>query len=244
MWKRISAAMFDGILLCVAAVLCAWLLSTALGYDGYYNRLQAAYDRCSEAYGVDLNISPEDYEQLSEPERMRLEEAYSALSRDEEAVYAYNMVMQLTLLIASFGILLAYIILEFTVPLVLGDGQTFGKKMFGLGLMTGEGIRLSRVGLFIRTVLGKYAVETMLPVLIMIMIYFGMLGLTGTLILGALLLIELIVVAATHNNAALHDLVAGTVCVNLGTQLIFENREEMLDFKKKEHAEWASRQMY
>ena len=42
MWKRISAAMFDGILLGIAAVLFAWLLSLALGFDGGVVRYTAA----------------------------------------------------------------------------------------------------------------------------------------------------------------------------------------------------------
>ena len=39
MWKRISAAMFDGILLGIAVVLFALILSWALGYDGYIDTL-------------------------------------------------------------------------------------------------------------------------------------------------------------------------------------------------------------
>ena len=244
MWKRISAGMFDGILLGVVAVLCAWLLSMALGFDGHYNELEQAYARAGEQYGVNLNMSLEEYESMTAEELARAEEAYASLSQDEKAVYAYNMVIQLTLLIASFGILLAYMILEFTVPMVLGNGQTLGKKMFGLGVMSSEGVRIGGVHLFIRTVLGKYAVETMVPVLVVMMIYFGMVGLAGTMVLGGLLLAELIALAVTHTNSALHDLLAGTVCVNVGTQMIFDSREEMLEFKKKEHAERAARQSY
>ncbi len=244
MWKRISAGMFDGILLGVVAVLCAWLLSMMLGFDAHYNALEQAYVRAGEAYGINLNMSLEEYEQMTAEELARAEEAYASLSQDEKAVYAYNMVMQLTLLIVSFGVLLAYVILEFTIPMIFGNGQTLGKKMFGLGVMSTDGVRIGGVHLFIRTVLGKYAVETMVPVLIVIMIYFGTLGLVGTIVLGGLLLIELIAIAATHTNSALHDLLAGTVCVNVGTQMIFDSREEMLEFKKKEHAERAARQAY
>ena len=43
MWKRISAAMFDGILLGIAAVLFALILSWALGYDGYIDTINMAH---------------------------------------------------------------------------------------------------------------------------------------------------------------------------------------------------------
>ena len=39
LWKRISAFLFDAILLGIAAVLFAWCLSAALGYDGYSDTL-------------------------------------------------------------------------------------------------------------------------------------------------------------------------------------------------------------
>ena len=65
MWKRISAFLFDAILLGIAAVLFAWCLSTALGYDRYNEALDAAYARYGEMYGVNLNLSLTEYDALS-----------------------------------------------------------------------------------------------------------------------------------------------------------------------------------
>ena len=41
MWKRISAWLLDAILLCIVTTLMAFLLSIALNYDSYSQRLDA-----------------------------------------------------------------------------------------------------------------------------------------------------------------------------------------------------------
>ena len=79
MWKRISAWLFDFILLGIAAVLCAWCLSSALGLDGYQNTLDQAYAHYSEAFGVNLNLTLTEYDALAPEELNRLNEAYAAM---------------------------------------------------------------------------------------------------------------------------------------------------------------------
>ena len=244
MWKRLSAALFDGILLGVAAVLFAWLLSVALGFDAHYQTLNNAYIRYGETYGVDFNLGLADYEAMSADELETLNEAYAALSTDDEAIYAYNMILSLTLTITSLGILLAYLVMEFTIPMCLKNGQTIGKKIFGIGLMRNDGVRISGSGLFARVFLGKYAIGTMVPVLIMLMIFFGLLGLTGTIILALIGLVQIILLLATRNHTPIHDLLASSVCIDVGSQLIFDTYDEMIAYKKRIHAEQAAASPY
>ena len=105
MWKRISAFLFDGILLGILAVLFAWLLSMVLHYDRWNNTLNDAYTRYGEEYGVAFDISLSEYEALSPEELDRLNAAYKAVGEDAEAVRAYNVLIQLTLVITSFSLL-------------------------------------------------------------------------------------------------------------------------------------------
>lgn len=244
MWKRISAYLFDGIMLSIAAVLFAWLLSVALGVDGHQAVLEERYDAYEMQYGVSFDLSLAEYEALSAEQSQALNDAYAALGQDEEAVYAYNMVIQLTILITTFGILLAFMVLEYTVPMVLGNGQTLGKKIFGVALMRAEGIRINGVSLFIRTLLGKYAIETMIPVLILLMLYFGVMGVAGTVILLVLALVQVVMLIVTKTNSAIHDFLANTVAVDLASQMIFNTREDMIAYKQKMHAERAAKQPY
>lgn len=244
MWKRLSAGLFDGILFSVAAVLFAWLLSIALGFDSHYETLNEAYTRYGEEYGVNFSMGLSDYEAMSEAEIETLNTAYAALSEDESAMYAYNMLISLTLTITSLGILLAYAVMEFTVPMCLGNGQTIGKKIFGIGLMRNDGVRISASALFARTFLGKYALETMIPVLILMMIFFGMLGLIGTIVLALIALIQVILLLATRNHTPIHDLLSSAVCIDVGSQLIFNTYEDMIEYKKRVHAEQVANSVY
>ena len=244
MWKRISAWLFDFILLGIAAVLCAWCLSAALGLDGYQNTLDQAYAHYSEAFGVNLNLTLTEYDALAPEELNRLNEAYAAMSADENAVDAYNRIVQLMLTVTSLGILLGYAALEFVIPMRLGNGQTLGKKIFGLAVMQQDGVKINGRILFVRTFLGKYTLETMVPVLITMMIWFGMLGLVGTLVLLGIGLLQLGMLLFTQNRLVIHDALATTVTVDLASQLIFPDRESMIAYKEKIHAEKAAREAY
>ena len=244
MWKRISAALFDGIVLSIVVILFAWLLSTAFGFDNHEAMLEEKYAQYGEMYQVEFDTVLTQYAGMTEEEISRLEDAYAALSKDEDAVYAYNMVVQLTLLITTLGILAGFLLLELFVPLWLGNGQTLGKKIFGIGLMRTEGIRVNGVCMFIRTILGKYTIETMVPVLIILMIFLGTLGLVGTIVVALILLLQLGLLAFSHTRSVIHDFLATTVVVDIGSQMIFNTREDMIAYKQKKHAEKVAKQSY
>lgn len=243
-WKRMSAAMFDAILLGIVVVGIAYLLAVITGYDGYNKTLSDAYAQYEGQYGVTFELTAEQYEAMTEAERQRYNEAYDALCRDDAAMYAYNMMVNLTMLISSIGIFAGYLVLEFAVPLLLENGQTLGKKIFGICLMRTDAIRINAPLLFIRTVLGKFTIETMIPVLILVMIFFNMVGYIGTLVLGGILVLQIVLLAATRTNAAIHDILAKTVVVDYFSQRIFRDEDELIEYKKQLHAEKAARAEY
>ena len=244
MWKRISAALFDLILLGIAIVGAAFILSALTGYDAYGQKVTDSYAYYEQAYGVNFELTQAEFDALSTEERARYDEAYQALCEDSEAMYAYNMLVNLTLVISSISILVGYLLTEFAAPLLFGSGQTLGKKIFGIALVRTDLIRVSAPLLFIRTILGKYTFETMVPVLICIMIYFNMAGLIAVLVLGAIPLLQIILLIATQNNSMIHDLLAKTVVVDYASQRIFENEQELVEYKTRLHAERVARQEY
>lgn len=242
--KRTAAAIFDGILLCILAVGAVWLLTAVVGYDGYNASLDQAYSRYEAQYGVEFDITQEEYGNLSEQARQNYDAAYKALIADQDVLYLYNMILNLTLLTATFGILLAVLILEFLVPLCLKNGQTVGKKIFGIGLIRTDGVQMNTMQLFTRTLLGKFTIEIMIPVYLVILIFFNSIGITGTVILGGLLLAQIICLAVTQTHSLIHDLLAGTVAVDLSSQIVFKSTEDLIAYKKKLHAEQAARSSY
>jgi uncharacterized RDD family membrane protein YckC len=242
--KRISAYSFDLILLVCLVIALAAGLSGLLGYADYSQRMDQAYEEYGQQYGVDVSISWEDYEKLTEAEKARYEEALEAINADESVMRDYSMMVNLTLIIATVSILLGYMALELAVPLLFGNGQTLGKKIFGIALMRADGVKITPFMLFVRTVLGKFTLETMIPVLVIIMLLFQMVGLGGTALLALLVVAQIACIIITKTNSAIHDLLACTVAVDMASQHIFNSPEELLEYTKKLHAEQASRADY
>ncbi len=243
-WKRISAYLFDVILLGIAVVGFAWILSSVTGFDGYSTELETAYSRYAAEYGVTFELSLEEYEAMPQETRAAYDAALEALSADSGAMRAYDMLVNLSLLIISFSFLFAYLLLELVVPLLFGNGQTLGKKIFGVALMRTDGVRVNGVMLFVRTVLGKYTLETMVPVLLVLLIFWGSIGLLGTVMLGAILLLQLVLLCVTRHNALIHDLLAGTAAVDFASQMIFASEEEKIAYQKKASAQTAEHTAY
>ena len=235
--KRISAYIFDVIMLITMVVLFAWLLSGMLGMDAHLDTMNSAYDKYGDMYQVDLRAT----ERAAELEA-QYNEAESALYADQEFVYAYSMSMQMSLMIVSLSVLFGHLVMEVGIPLLFRNGQTLGKKCFGIGVMNIEGVKLRGVDLFVRAILGKYTIETMIPILLIYMIFFNGLGMTGLILIVLILVLQIGLMIGTHNNAAIHDVMAKTVAVDLASQMIFDTREQMIEYKKKAHASMVANQ--
>ena len=242
--KRISAWLLDAILLAVIAVGFAFALSALLGFDAHVQTMEDCYTKYETQYSIAFDMSEADYSALSESEKANYDLAFQALSADPAAVYAYSMVMQLSVLITSLSILFSYLLLEFAVPLWLKNGQTPGKKVFGIAVMRTDGVQLQPVALFVRTVLGKYAIETMIPVFMLLMIFMGTVGILAPIAIGLIGLVQLVLVIATKTNSLIHDCLAGTVTVDISSQMIFRTAEELMAYQRKVAAEKAARSPY
>ena len=233
--KRISAAILDFILLAVAIVGFSFILNGALGYDAKTDELQEYYKGYEQEYNVKFNLTADEMKELSESEKAHYNEVQEIINKDKEFIELYSSILNITIIIISFSVLLGYLFLEFLVPLLFKNGQTLGKKIFGIGLMRKDGVRMTPVMLFVRTVLGKYTIGTMIPVFVILMIFFGFMGIFGTVIIMAIIFAQLILTFATKAHTAIQDKMAGTVCVDMQSQLIFDTYDELLAYKQKLH---------
>ena len=243
LWKRISAALFDFILFGIIAIGAATALSYFLGYDACLHTVNAAYEKYSEEYGIELPAK-QDPETMSFEEKALYEAADKAINSDVEAVNAFNKLQHLTLLMVTFSVLFAVLIIELFVPLLLDNGQTLGKKIFGVALMRVDGIKLTRLQLFTRAVLGKFTLELMLPIYAFIMFANGTGALLALAILVALPVSHIICLALSRNGSLLHDVLSATVAVDMASQMIFETKEAQLEYIKKLHAQNAANAAY
>ncbi len=230
--KRIAAFLLDVILFSVLATGIGFVISSVTGYSERSAALSEIYAKYESEYGVSFNITADEYAAMDDAARDNYKKAVDAFGADAEAEAIYRSLASLILLITGGSLLLSFLALEFVVPTVIGNGQTVGKKIFGIGVINPDGIRMSRFQTFTRAILGKYTVETMIPALLIILYVFsGLNFLLLLLLLGGIGLLQLILVLSTANRTPIHDLIAGTVAVDLESQLIFANEEEKKKFE-------------
>lgn len=266
-WKRISAFLFDIILTVIVTVGFATAMSAIIGYNGYIDRyteqcndyaeLVEPYRAQYEAeYGIDFDISYEDYEKLSDEEKANYPENYeqnyndattalNAVLKTDAAVLeqakkiqeSFYKLFNMTVLILSISLFLAVFVFYFVLPLLLHNGQTLGKKIFGIAVMRTNGVKISNFVLFVRSILGMYTIELMVPIILVLLIYFGILGIVGTITIGLILLLDCAVMIATRTNSSIHDLLSDTVVVDMASQQIFDSEEALKAYEEALRAE-------
>ncbi len=239
--RRLTAAFLDLILLFTLAVGFGWLLAKITGLAGHSDTLQAAYDQYEAEYGISFDIDQSTYDAMNPEEKANWDGAYQALISDGEAMRAYNLLNNLMLLVLTGGVTLSYLVLEFGVPLILKNGQTVGKKVFAMAVMRKDGVKVNGVQLFIRSILGKCTVGTMLPIYIVAL--WSQLGIIGTIVLAALGLGQVILLFI-GDHALIQDRMANTVVVDMNSQRIFESEEALVEYTRQRHAEEAERAEY
>ena len=243
-WKRVAAWILDLILVAVVAAGVMYLLSAVLGYSRYSDQVNDAYSRYEESYGISFTITREEYDAMTDAARQNWDDAYEALIADEAVMKAYSMTVNLILIMTTGGILIAILLLYLVVPLLLKNGQTVGKKAFALGVIRQDGVKMNTLQLFVRTLLGQFTLETMIPVYILLMMFWGTIGIMGPAVLCILVIGQMLCMGISKHNAALHDLLAGTVVVDLSSQKVFDSKEALIEYTKQIHAERAARQDY
>ena len=244
MWKRIAAAFLDVILLVILITGLVLLLSNILDYNSYVTKLNDGYAKYEEMYGVQFGLDQEAFDALPKEEQDRYTEASNALDQDKEVVHAYDMTISLSFVIISVSIFLGYLILEFFVPMLFGNGQTIGKKMFSLALMRTDSVKLTNFALFVRSMLGKCTIETLVPVMMLMAMLIAPIGLIAPAIVFGVLAINVGLLVSSRNRACIHDLMAVTVVIDHASQMIYETSEDLLEHKKQLAAAEAQRQDY
>ena len=107
-----------------------------------------------------------------------------------------------------------------------------------------DGIKVKNIQLFIRALLGKFTIELMIPIYITVMVIFNSIGIVSIIVLAILLIVQIICLIATRTNSLLHDVLAGTVAVDMASQRIFDSREALIEYTKKLHAQQANKPIF
>ncbi len=245
MWKRISAWLFDAILLVIVITGLASLTAWVVGFDGYYDTYAAVREEYAKAYNIDINADTSNYteEELKEYNDL-CEQADAAFAQDERALHSWGMMVTLVPVIITVSAFLGFLVMEFIIPMLFKDGRTLGKKIFGICLMRVDSVRITNVQLFVRAILGKFTVETMIPLTLFLLIVMNIATVVAPVAIIAIFGTQIIMMIATPTRATIHDKMAGTVVVDFASQMLFDSHEEMLAYKQRLHEEVASRSSY
>ncbi len=247
-WKRVSAWLFDFTMLATLAIGILYIGCAIFNTDQYIEQYQERVSEireevCSEQGFVEIT-DQSVIDAMSEEERAeydkRLEEIDKLVGeredKDERGVGILSMQLSVFITIAVFAILISYIIWEFIMPLIFKNGQTLGKKIFGVAVMRVDGVKISPVILFIRAILGKYTLETMVPLFCLMLPMFGQ-GYVGPVVVVLIAALEIVCMCVTKTNSAVHDAISSTVTVDMASQKIFETTTERDEYLKRLHDE-------
>ena len=245
--KRISAFLLDFILICIVAVGAAALFSLILNFDqayqGYYDRYEIVFSQVDADIRQELGIDftwTEGLDKLTAEQKVKYDQYVQklgeGLNKDKDLVTAYNNIVILTLTIIPLSFFVAFILLEFVVPLIFKNGQTVGKKIFGIAVCHTTGVKISTFSLFVRGVIGKFTIETMVPVFLLLMMFFRG-GITALIVIGLLLIFQLVLLIKTKTRSLIHDVISYSCEVDLASQMIFENEDDRLKYITSNHAQ-------
>ena len=233
-----SAWLLDFIILLILATGFAFVMSIITNYNHYDEELKKCYEQYEEEYGLKIDITNAEYEELPEEEQQKYQDMFKAINEDQNILYYYNTTINLMMLISSIGVFLAVLISEFVIPLILKNGQTVGKKIFAIGVVKStNAVRITHVQLFVRSILGKYAIELMVPILLSILIFTGHGNFIFVVLLMGLIIFQIMLCIFTSKRQPIHDVLAYTVVIDMQTQMIFDSEEQLLEYKKNNHLE-------
>lgn len=243
--KRISALLFDIMMIGIVVIMVAAGLSAVFKYDRHVDRVTQVEKEYVEKYGIKEDISREEFDALSEEEKAVYYACDEERMKDPRLIASYGMLSSLKFLIPSLSILVAYILLELVVPIFFKNGQTLGKKAFGLGVIHTNGVRMHGQAHFIRSIIGKCLIETLVPFYFVMLVLGGRLGpVLGIAMLVIMAGLELFSVITTKTRSTIHDLVSDTVVVDLASQMVFETPDDLMAYKTKLHEEMVNSKEY
>lgn len=210
MFRRFGAFIVDLCLVIFLTVMIALPLRGVSGYTAASEKMDAIFNSIASQHGVDINITNQQYNALSEEEKLAVDAALKDISENEEAAELYSKTVKLTMIITFASLFVAVVILELVLPLIFKNGQTIGKKLMRLEVRRRDGSSVNFVTLLLRSISGKFFLDYGLPVFFFFSMLYanaGRIPLVGLLLLATA---QIVSIAVTSDRRALHDILAGT----------------------------------
>lgn len=128
---------------------------------------------------------------------------------------------------------LAQLLVYLVIPLVFKNGQTLGKIIGRVGVIGANGLKVKPLNIILRFLIGIFLVETLATIVL-----YSISELFGILVL----LLSSALVLITTKSRAIHDLIGGTVVVDMNSQYIIDTMEEKILAQREEYKEYNNNQ--
>ena len=255
--KRFSAFLLDFILLAIVFTGAMMGVSSLTNYDSHFSSLESRLTEIQEKYNIpeiekSYEVSFNEFQYMMDDEKALLDpvvlDAYTKcteeMNSDSATIKFYETIMNLSMLIVSLSMLIAFLILEFFIPLLFKNGQTIGKKIFSIAVMRNDGVKISPMILFVRAILGKYTVGTMVPIMMILMLLFGSSPIVSIAVVLLIFLIQVILLLTSKKRSLIQDYLSSTVVVDFQSQMIFDSVEDKQEYQLRIHKEEADKAPY
>ena len=181
----------------------------------------------------------EDINSLSEEEKERYNATEEKIRKDSDYARAQMLFINISIIIITFSILFSFLIFEFLIPLLFKNGQTLGKKVFGVAVMRADGVKLPADLLFLRAIVCKFTLETMTPVMALLAAVLLQWWAAAIILIFGMAALQIILFLFTKEHTPIHDICTYTVTVDMASQKIFNNAEEKAEYIAKIQKELA-----
>ena len=243
-WKRISAYLFDSVLLGVL-ILGLFIASVSIAkVDTYLDKLNEYRAQYAQELDIDLTLTQEQFQQMTEEEKTEYTEKYNLvnekMANNKDVAETNVEIITRVLVSLAISVLIADLVYYFIIPLFFKNGRSLGKKMFGLAVVRTNGVKASTLVLFIRSMIGIYAIETMFPLMLVFMRLLGLLGSISFIVILLLGILQIATTAMSQTNSCIHDLLTDTAVVEFSSQKIYETEEQLIEEQKAYAAEKAA----
>ena len=129
--------------------------------------------------------------------------------------------------------LLSLLIFDFIIPMILKNGQTIGKKLFAIGYVSKNEIKVKPIQLFIKFLFGDFIINSVMLIFGIYYMFWGN-GYIGLLILAIVLFGNIISFALSKNRTFLSDGIANMFPIDMQEQMLFDTVEELQKAKAEE----------
>lgn len=221
--NRIMSGLLDFILTVVLATGFFSLISRVLNYDDISNQLMGKYVE----YGVYIEDDNGGYQYNGHTYSIVVDtttynEVKERFNNDAVAVNLEYKSETCAFASISTGCLLSLIVIDFVLPLLFKNGRTIGGIMMKVGLISKKGIKISNVQLFARCIIGRYIIETIIPIIL-----WALYGVVGVFVfcIGLVFIITL-----SPNHQLPHNIVSNILTCDQNLQYYAISKEDL-----KEH---------